>query len=175
MLARRAKGAVHRMKRISLVLFLLFATVPFATASDPEYTQFGHDIRIGPDQEAGEVTCIGCSIYISGQVSGDVTAIAGNVVMEGEGSVAGDLTTVLGDIRLNDTSKVGGDLAAVGGALRRQPGATVGGDVTALEGRAWVWLIVGPPVLFLAGLIWLVVWLLERRRRPQPAPLVRAA
>jgi hypothetical protein len=164
------------MRRISLALLLLLLTVPFAAAnSDPEYTQFGHDIRIGPDQQAGELTCIGCSIYIFGQVSGDVTAIGGNVVMEGDGSIGGDVTTVVGDIRLNGTSKVGGDLAAVGGALRRQPGAIVGGDVTALEGRGWVWLIVAPPVLFLAGLIWLIVWLLERRRRPQPAPLARAA
>jgi len=164
------------MKRLSFTLFLLLAAVPLATAnSDPEYTQFGHDIHIGPDQQAGDLTCIGCSIYIMGQVSGDVTAVGGSVVMEGDGSIGGDVTTVIGDIRLNGTSKVGGDLAAVGGALRRQPGATVGGDVTALEGRGWVWLIVGPPILLLAGLIWLIVWLLERRRRPQPAPLARVA
>lgn len=164
------------MKHACFAFLLLLAFAPFATAKDnPEYAQFGHDIRIGPNQEAGDLTCIGCSIYVLGQVSGDVTAVGGNVVLEGDGSVAGDLTTVLGDIRLNDSAKVAGDLAAVGGSLRRQPEATVGGDVTALEGRVWFWLIVGPPVLMLAGLIWLVVWLLERRRRPQPVPMVRAA
>lgn len=164
------------MKHACFAFLLLLAIAPFATAKDnPEYAQFGHDIRIGPGQEAGDLTCIGCSIYILGQVSGDVTAVGGNVVLEGDGSVAGDLTTVLGDVRLNDSAKVAGDLAAVGGSLRRKPEATVGGDVTALEGRVWFWLIVGPPVLMLAGLIWLVVWLLERRRRPQPVPMVRAA
>ena len=163
------------MKSACLAILLLLAIAPFATAKDnPEYAQFGHDIRINPDQQAGELTCIGCSIYISGQVSGDVTAIAGNVVMEGEGSVAGDLTTVLGDIRLNDAARVSGDLAAVGGSLRRQPGVTIGGDVTALEGRVWFWLILGPPILILVGIVWLIVWLLERRR-PQPARLARAA
>lgn len=164
------------MKYACFAFLLLLAFASFATAKDnPEYAQFGHDIRIGPDQEAGDLTCIGCSIYILGQVSGDVTAVGGNVVLEGDGSVAGDLTTVLGDVRLNDSAKVAGDLAAVGGSWRRQPEATVGGDVTALEGRIWFWLIVGPPVLMLAGLIWLVVWLLERRRRPQPVSMVRAA
>lgn len=163
------------MKHACLALLLLLAVAPFATAkNDPEYAQFGHDIRIGPDQQAGDLTCIGCSIYILGQVSGDVTAVGGNIVMDGDGSVAGDLTTVLGDVRLNDTAKVAGDLAAVGGALRRQPGVSIGGDVTALEGRVWFWLIIGPPVLMLAGVIWLIVWLLERRR-PQPTPLARAA
>jgi hypothetical protein len=164
------------MKHACLALLLLLAVAPFATANEsPEYTQFGHDIRIGPDQQAGDVTCIGCSIYILGEASGDVTAVGGNVVVEGDGSVGGDLTTVLGDVRLNDSAKVGGELTAVGGALRPQPGVAVGGDVTALEGRLWYWLILGPPLLMLAGLIWLVVWLLERRRRPQPVPMVRAA
>jgi hypothetical protein len=164
------------MKHACLALLLLLATVPFATAKDnPEYTQIGHDIRIGPDQQAGEVTCIACSIYILGQVSGDVTAVGGSVVMEGDASVGGDLTTVLGSVRLDDSAKVGGDLAAVGGSLQRDPGATVGGDVTALQGRIWFLLILGPPVLMLAGLIWLIVWLLERNRRTQPAPLARVA
>jgi hypothetical protein len=164
------------MKPVCLALLLLLAIAPFATAkNDPEYAQFGRDIRIGPDQQAGDLTCIGCSIYILGQVSGDVTAVGGNIVMSGDGSVAGDLTTVLGDVRLSDTAKVGGDLAAVGGSLRRQPNVTIGGDVTALDGRAWIWLIVGPPILMLVGIVWLIVWLLDRGRRPQPAPLARAA
>ncbi len=164
------------MKHAYLALILLLATVPFAAAKNsPEYAQFGHDIRINPDQQAGDLTCIGCSIYIQGEVSGDVTAVGGNIVIDGEGSVAGDLTTVLGDVRLNDAAKVAGDLAAVGGSLRRQAGATVGGDVTALEGRVWFWLIVGPPILGLVGIVWLVVWLLERRRRPQPTQFARAA
>jgi len=157
-------------------VFFLLASVPFASAKDnPEYTQFGHDIRVGPDQQTGDLTCIGCSIYIRGQVAGDVTAVAGNVVIEGEGSVAGDLTTVLGDVRLESGTKVAGDLAAVGGSLRRQPEAIVGGDVTALEGRGWFWLIVGPPVLIFAGIAGLVVWLVQRRQRPAPTPLARAA
>jgi len=164
------------MKHVCLALLLFLVVAPFATAKNgPEYAQFGRDIRIGPDQQAGDLTCIGCSIYISGQVSGDVAAIGGNVVMEGDGSVAGDVTTVLGNVRLNDTAKVGGDLAAVGGSLRRQPTVTIGGDVTALEGRAWFWLILGPPILMLVGIAWLIVWLLDRRRRPHPAPLARAA
>jgi hypothetical protein len=164
------------MKPALLAVLLVLTIVPFAAAKNsPEFTQIGRDIRIGPDDEAGDITCIACSIYISGQVAGDVTAIGGNVLIDNQGSVAGDLTTVLGSVRLNDAAKIAGDLAVVGGTLRRAPQVQVSGDVTALEGRAWIWLMLAGPLLILAGTIWLIIWLLDRRRRPAPAQVARAA
>ena len=50
------------MKHVCLALLLLLVIAPFATAKNgPEYAQFGRDIRIGPDQQAGDLTCIGCA------------------------------------------------------------------------------------------------------------------
>ena len=50
-----------------LVCFTL-STAAFA-ASNPDRTSWGHTLSIGPNEEAGDVTCLGCSIYIRGQVS----------------------------------------------------------------------------------------------------------
>ena len=158
-----------------LLVLLLGTAMPSAFAKDTrEYTQFGHDIRIAQGEKTAELTCFGCSIYVSGEVAGDVTAFSGNVVIQTGGSVAGDLTVFLGDVRLSEGSNIGGDLTTFGGSLRRQPGATVGGDTTTFQGQAWIWVIFGVPVLFLAAIVALVVWLVQRRRRPEPV-FARAA
>jgi len=161
--------------RLPFLVLLLVAVVPRAIAKNSsEYTQIGHDIRIGANQKTADLTCINCSIYVRGQVTGDVTTIHGSVVIEDDGSVAGDVTSVLGNIRLEKGTKVDGDLTAVGGKVSRQPDATVAGDVTSLEGQSWFWLILGFPVLLFAGIIALIVWLIQRRRAPTPS-LARAA
>ena len=158
-----------------LLLLILACLAPLSFAKNKsEYTQFGHDIRVGPTQKTNDLTCINCSVYVRGQVAGEVTAIHGNVVIEGEGSVAGDVTAVLGDVRVDSGTKIAGDLTAVGGRVSRQPEATVAGDVTSLEGRGWFWLIFGFPVGLLAGIVALIVWLVHRRRPPAPS-LARVA
>jgi hypothetical protein len=157
------------------VVLLLACVAPRASAkSNSEYTQFGHDIRIGANQKTNDLTCINCSIYVHGQVAGDVTAIHGNVVIDGDASVAGDVTAVLGDVRVDKGTKVAGDLTAVGGKVSRQPEATVAGDVTSLEGQSWFWLILGFPVVLVAAIIALIVWLVQRSKTPAPS-LARAA
>lgn len=157
-----------------VALVLLCAVPPAVAKNNSEYTQFGHDIRIGATQKTNDLTCINCSIYVHGQVAGDVTAIHGNVVIDGDASVAGDVTAILGDVRVDKGTKVAGDLTAVGGKVSRQPEATVAGDVTSLEGQAWFWLILGFPVLLVAGIVTLIVWLVQRSRTPAPS-LARAA
>lgn len=149
------------------------ATSAFAKSNGSEITQFGHDIRIGEDQKADEVTCINCSVYVRGQVSGDITTIHGNVVLEGNGMIAGEVATILGDLRLDDGTQIAGDVAVIGGKIRRPPTARIAGDVTVLQGKSWVLLMLLSPFLILAGIIALIVWLV-RRRRPAPV-LARAA
>ena len=61
------------------------------------------------------MTCVGCSIYIRGQASGDVTAIAGSVFAESGASIAGDVTAMGGDARVESGAQVAGDLTAIGG------------------------------------------------------------
>lgn len=151
------------------VVFLVPST-SLAAETSPDRFQMNHDIHIQADEKVGDVTCIGCSIYVRGQVSGDVTAIAGGVIAEAGSSIAGDVTTIGGNARVESGTQVAGDLTAIGGDLRRDPQASVAGNVTTIGGRGWVFLIFLLPLAVLGGIIALIVWLIQRSRRPIPVP-----
>ena len=160
--------------RFLIALLVVVTAVPAALGrSNAAYTQFGRDIRVAADQKTGELTCINCSIYIRGQVAGDITTVRGNIVVEENGSVVGDLTSVIGNVRADRGAKITGDITAVGGTVHRHAEASVAGDVTTLQGATWVYLILVSPFLILGGIVALIVWLVQRRR-PTPA-LARAA
>ncbi len=44
------------------------------------------------------------------------------------------------------------------------------GDVTSMGGGGWVFLIFLLPFAFLGGIIALIIWLIQRSRRPAPVP-----
>ncbi len=143
--------------RISrIILCIAIAGVLSATAfgkNSNDRVQFGRDIHVSAGESAGDLVCIGCSILVRGQTSGDAVAVGGNITLE-DASVGGDSVTVIGSVRLLGESHVGGDAVSVIGSVRRDPAANVGGDVTSMGGPLWVLLI---------------VWLFQRARRPQPA------
>lgn len=161
--------SLQRSMYLAPLTILLLFTSAFA-AGAPDRTQFGHDIRIDANEQATDLTCINCSIYIAGEVAGDVTTVHGRVVLEGSGQIAGDVTAVLGDVRMDASTQVAGDLTVVGGHVRRAQGSQVAGDVTALEGTGWFAAIMAIPLFFLGALIALIVWLVQRNRRPAPVP-----
>lgn len=155
------------LRHLSLLALVFVVTVPAAFASGgSEITQFGRDIRIGEDQKAADVTCINCSVYVQGNVAGEITVLHGNVVIEENAMVGGEVTALMGDVRMADGAKIAGELTVLGGKLRRPPTASVAGDVTVMEGAIWVYLMLLTPFLFLAGLIALIVWLVRRRTAP---------
>ena len=82
-----------------LTLVLLLSGAAFASDTS-SYTEFGHNIDIGPNQHVGDLTCFGCSIRVRGQVTGDVTTIGGSIVLEEQVKVSGDVTAIAGDARL---------------------------------------------------------------------------
>ena len=165
---------VSLVQRICLLVLALALAIPAAFAKNDgfEITQFGHDIRIGADQKAADVTCINCSVYVEGQVAGEITTIHGNIVIQEGAMVGGEVTALLGDLRMADNTKVAGEVTVLGGKIRRSPTANVAGDVTVMEGAIWVYLMVLSPLLFLAGLVALIVWLIRRRK---PAPVYARA
>jgi len=152
-----------------LFIFLTPVTM-LAAKSDADRFQINRDIQIQPDDKVGDVTCINCSVYVRGRVSGDVTTVNGNVVAEQGATIAGDVTAVRGNARIENGSQVGGDLISVAGAVRRDPQATIGGDVTSLAGGGWFFLIFLLPFAVLGGIIALIVWLIQRSRHPAPVP-----
>jgi len=159
-------GLSTRLLCLPLCLMACSLVASAATAAH-DRTQFGREITVNAGEQVSEVTCFGCSVHIRGRVSGDVTTFGGSVVVEGDGEIGGDTTIFAGDLRLDAGSKVK-DLTLFGGRLRRDPSATVGGDVTTFAGGAALWLFImfGLPLLMLAALIALIVWLVRRFRRP---------
>ncbi|HZQ23817.1 MAG TPA: polymer-forming cytoskeletal protein [Terriglobales bacterium] len=133
-------------------------------------TEFGHDIRVEPGEKLGDVTCLGCTAYIRGQVTGDVTSIGGKIVL-GEGAeVDGDVTCALCDVRLENGSNTGGDVTVAGGQLYRQQGAAVSGDITNIASKFAVIFLMLSPLLFLGAIVALIVWLVQRGKRTAPVP-----
>jgi hypothetical protein len=163
-----------QLPRLALLALCFAIAVPaaFAKNNGGEITQFGHDIHIGADQKAADVTCFNCSVYVEGQVGGEITTFHGNIILQDGAMVGGELTAMLGDVRLGNDSKVAGELTVLGGKLRRPATASVAGDVTVMEGAAIVYLMVLSPFLVLGGLIALIVWLVRRRK---PAPVYARA
>ena len=158
------------LRPLLCLLAILCLTAWMPAQSKHERTQFNHDLRVDEGESTGDVTCIHCSIYIRGQVTGDAVAFLGRVVLEPNASVSGDATSIAGDIRLAGGARVGGDATALGGSIFRDPQASVGGDIDALAGGAWVLLIFLVPVLVLGGIVALVIWLIQRGRHPTPMP-----
>jgi hypothetical protein len=161
------------MKRLSrlLVPLLFLALVPATYAQQhADITQFGHDIRVQPNQQTSDLVCMGCSIYVRGQVAGDVVAIMGRVVIDDNAQVSGDVVSLVGNVRVNSGAKIAGDVSAVGGSVDRNPTAMIAGDVTSMSGVGWFLLILGAPLFFLVAIIALIIWLVQRNR-PSPAPV----
>ena len=151
------------------MVFGLGIATPALAKDKSSYTQVGHNINIGPDDHAADVTCFACSIRVRGQVAGDVTAFGGSIVIEGDALITGDVTTFAGDIRLDQGVKVAGDATVFGGQIRRDPAATISGDVTSMGGHGWLVPIVLAPFLAIGLLIAFVIWLVQRKRGPAAA------
>ncbi len=159
---------VPLLRRLSLItLFALAVPAAFASSNGSEITQFGHDIRIGEGQQADVVTCFNCSVYVRGQVAGEITTFHGNIVIEENGMVGGEVTAFLGDVRMDEGTQIAGEVTVMGGHVRRPPSAKIAGDVTVFQNSAWVYIMLLGPLVFLVGIIAFVVWLI-RRRRPTP-------
>ena len=161
----------RQFERLGAILLFCLALPSAAFAANPTYTQFGRNIYIGPNEQAGELTCFACSIRVRGQVAGDVTTFGGSVTVEDQGQVAGEITTFAGDIRLDPAVKVAGDVSVFGGQIRRDSGATISGDVTSMGGRHWIVPMMLAPLVFLGLLVWFVIWLVQRKRRPSATAL----
>jgi hypothetical protein len=152
-----------------IAMVALFSSSALAERNGDK-VQIGRDIVVQSGEKAGDVVCVACSIRVRGQTAGDVVAVAGSVTLEGGAQVGQGVTVVLGNARLQNGTQIAGDVTVVGGTLRRDPQAMIAGDVTSMEGTAWMLLILLVPLLLLGGIVALIVWLVQRNRRPTPVP-----
>lgn len=130
-------------------------------------------------ERSGDVMRVGQDIVIGKDevVRGDVSALKGNVTVEGH--VEGSVVAVLGDVSLGPNAVVDGDVVCMKGQLHEEPGAVVRGQrVTALGGgevhegsRRWREharagaRMLGSMIAFLIwfGILWLVARLAPAR------------
>jgi hypothetical protein len=158
-----------RFAALTLSVLLALCVASFAK-DNPERTQVGREIHVGTTETAGELTCFACSIYVRGRVNGDATTFGGRIVVEEGGSISGDATSFGGDLRVQAGASVRGDATSFGGHVVRDQQGTVGGDVASFGGVGGLLLVVVLPLVFLAGIVALIVWLL-RRNRPANTPV----
>jgi len=69
-------------------------------------------------------------------------------------------------VRVAGGAKIAGDVAVFAGRLSRDPQATISGDVSAMGGRGWIIPILLFPLVVVGLLVALIVWLVQRGRRP---------
>ena len=143
------------------VLVALFSAAP--AFADQDRVSFGGDIVVDDGATAEDVVCVFCNVKVHGEVHGDVVAILGDVQVDQERRISGDLVAIGGDVGLGEQSAIGGDAVVLAGDLDAASGAVVHGDRVVQSGRAWLLLALAP-LMILAGIVWLAVYLVQRRR-----------
>ncbi len=148
------------------LIFLSFLAV--SVASTPAFAKddrvsIGNDITVSDDTTANDLVCIFCSVHVQGNVHGDVVTILGSVNLDPDRSITGDVVSIGGDVTLKDQAQIGRDVAVIAGDLQTAPGAEVHGDRSVEAGRGWL-LLPFAPLLVFVGIIWLIVYFIQRNR-----------
>ena len=154
----------RRLFPVCTLSFLLLAGCALF-AKDGDLVQIGKSISVAQNEEVGDVVCIGCSVHMEGSC-GDLVVIAGSATIAGD--VKGDAVAILGSVHLEEDASVSGDVATVGGRVWRHPNATVKGDISSRSGIPLLIGLVVVPLLPLILIVALIVWLVNRSRRPAP-------
>ena len=151
---------------LAAALLLLPASQAFARSSN-DHVSVGNDITIAQGETAADIACVFCTVTIHGDVKGDVAVLFGSIELDSGHTISGDVAMFGGDATLAEDAHIGGDVAIMAGGLNLAPSASVHGDRVVFPGRFWL-LIPFAPLLILAGIIWLIVYLVRRNRYQFP-------
>lgn len=124
-------------------------------------------IDIAEGDTVGDVACAFCSVNIHGDVHGDIAVIFGTVTADPNRTISGDVAILFGRLYLGDNDHIGGDLAAALSTTEIPSSATVAGDRAIMKSGFGLAVLAGP-ILILAGIIGLVIFLVRRNRYPYP-------
>jgi hypothetical protein len=89
----------------------------------------GGHLTIKKGEHVHDVSVLGGSVDIYGEVSGDVSVMGGSVHIHDGAEVHGDAHAVGGALSIDDGAKVTGDVGVVAGSLKRGKNAQIGGAV----------------------------------------------
>jgi hypothetical protein len=155
------------MRSLLLAAVLMIVCTPAFARSAEDRASVGSDITIPDGEAAGDIACAFCTVHVQGEVQGDVATLFGSVTVDADRNISGDVASLGGDLELGRDASVGGDVAIAAGETRLASGAAIRGQQTVLPGRVWL-LLPFAPLLILAGLIWLVVYIVQRNRYQFP-------
>lgn len=157
------------MRRWSVaVVLLLAATLPAFAKSDNDRASFGSDVTVAEGETVGDIACMFCDVRVHGDVKGDVAVMFGRVEVDPGHSISGDVAALGADLVLGEGATVGGDVALAAGDANVAEGATIHGSRMVLPSRLWL-LLPFAPFLILIGVIWLIVYIVQRNRYQFPA------
>ncbi len=156
------------MSKLLFAAFLAFALLRHGSHGS------GHDrvalfstVNIEQGQTAGDVACAFCTVNIRGDVKGDVAVLFGTVSADPDRTISGDVALLFSTLRLGNNDRINGDLAAALSTTDIPSSASVGGDRAVFTSGFGLALLAGP-VLILAGIIGLIIFLVRRNRYPYP-------
>jgi hypothetical protein len=157
------------MRRWSVaVLLLVTATLPAFAKSDNDRASFGSDITVAEGETVGDIACIFCDVRVHGDVKGDVAVMFGRVEVDPGHGISGDVAALGADLVLGEGATIGGDVALAAGDANVAEGATIHGSRMVLPSRLWLLLPLAP-FLIVIGVIWLIVYIVQRNRYQFPA------
>ena len=121
-------------------------------------------ISISEDHPAGDVACMFCTVNLDGDVHGDVAVLFGRVTGSADRNISGDVALLFSTLRLGDNTRIRGDLATAFSTVDVPATAAVAGD-RAIFGTGLGLTVLLAPLLVVAGVIWLIVFLVRENRR----------
>jgi len=117
-----------------------------------------HGLHVSVDDGGSGVVRIfsDASVGPNERIVGDVVAVFGNADVSGE--VSGDVVAVLGQVRLHHGATVDGDVVSVGGRLLQEDGTSVNGETVSIGLLPFAWSLPALPILLAIVAMW---WLLS--------------
>jgi hypothetical protein len=144
------------------------ATPLMAQSGQRERSAAFSDITVQQGDTADKIACFMCTVYVHGTVDGKIAVSLGSVVVDG--TVDGKVAIFGGDLKVRSGGTVDGEVAIAGGKVVTDPGGTVGAQVKSVSAAPVVLVVVAMfavPLLFLALVIWFIVWLVRRGQQPR--------
>jgi len=130
------------------VVKLLVATLLLSLAAPAQAQESSREpaLRIEEGGVAHQLVAVGRDVVIQGEALSDVAALDGSVDVSGQ--VTGDIVVLRGDVRLASTASVTGDVFVVGGTINATRGAHIGVRMVSYPkaSNAWLTLLEGPSI-----------------------------
>jgi hypothetical protein len=157
------------MVRLFLAVSIFFAGVlPAFAHSGHDRVAIGSSITVDDGDTSGDIACMFCAVRVHGDVKGDIAVMFGSITVDSGRNVSGDVAGLGANLALGEGAEIAGDVAIAGADATLAPGAMIHGDKAIAPNRLWM-LLPFAPLLILAGIVWLIIYIVRRNRYQFPA------